>query len=42
MKYPYYRFNRGNSKKQDIEEVFRRHLETTINQLLKQELTVFG
>src|SRR5699024_12720541 len=29
------------AKKQDIEEVFRRHLETAINQLLKHELTAF-
>ncbi|WP_077701822.1 IS256 family transposase [Virgibacillus dokdonensis] len=29
------------AKKQDIEEVFRRHLEEAINQLLKHELTVF-
>ena len=29
------------AQKQDIEEVFRHHLETAINQLLKHELTVF-
>lgn len=29
------------AQKQDIEEVFRRHLETAINQLLKHELTAF-
>ncbi|MDA3129053.1 IS256 family transposase, partial [Aliibacillus thermotolerans] len=29
------------AQKQDIEEVFRYHLETAINQLLKHELTVF-
>ncbi|TRM11408.1 IS256 family transposase [Lentibacillus cibarius] len=29
------------AQKQDIEEVFRRHLETAINQLLKHELTTF-
>lgn len=29
------------AQKQDIEEVFRRHLETAVNQLLKHELTVF-
>jgi len=29
------------AQKQDFEEVFRRHLETAVNQLLKHELTVF-
>ena len=29
------------AKKQDIKEVFRNHLETAINQLLKHELTAF-
>src|SRR5690625_3454469 len=29
------------AQKQNIEEVFRHHLETAINQLLKHELTVF-
>jgi len=29
------------AQKQDIEEVFRHHLETAVNQLLKHELTVF-
>ncbi|PJH69111.1 IS256 family transposase, partial [Salmonella enterica subsp. enterica serovar Typhimurium] len=29
------------AQKQDIEDVFRRHLETAVNQLLKHELTVF-
>ncbi|WP_040513800.1 IS256 family transposase [Gracilibacillus halophilus] len=29
------------AQKQDIEEVFRRHLETAINQLMKHELTAF-
>lgn len=29
------------AQKQDIEEVFRNHLETAVNQLLKHELTVF-
>jgi len=30
------------AKKQDIEEVFRRHLETAINQLLKQNTVNFN
>ncbi|SFB36264.1 Transposase, Mutator family [Lentibacillus halodurans] len=29
------------AQKLDIKEVFRRHLETAVNQLLKHELTVF-
>jgi putative transposase len=29
------------AQKQDIEEVFRHHLETAINQLLEHELTAF-